>query len=61
MFKEANVKQVVNVVISDIKLFQLRKGLNALYFFQFTTSEVENLNIFERGSDVAEASDNRII
>jgi hypothetical protein len=47
VFKEPNIKEVVNVVVRDVQFFQLLKGLNALYFFQFTASQVENLHIFE--------------
>jgi hypothetical protein len=38
VLKETNIKQVVDVVVRDIQFFQLLKGLNALHFFQFTTS-----------------------
>ena len=54
MLYKANVKQLIDLVVPDVELFQLFKCLNSLYFFQFTPPNMQHTHIFEAGPDISE-------
>lgn len=61
MFEEADVEEVVDLVERDVQLLKLLEGLDALHFFQLASSDVQHAHVLERGADVSETADDRVI
>lgn len=61
VLQKANVKQLVDIVVRNVEFFELSEGLNTLSLFKLTPSQVQDSYVVERGSDVSETSDNRVI
>jgi hypothetical protein len=61
VLQKANVKQLVDIVVGNVEFFELSEGLNTLSLFKLTPSQVQDSYVVERGSDVSETSDNRVI
>ena len=60
MIKEADIKNVIDLVMRDVELFKVDKGLDPLYLLELTTSKVEVADEFERSAKVTKALDDRI-
>lgn len=61
MLQEADIEELLNVVIVEVQFLQVLKCLDTLHFFQFASREMQDSHEFETGTDVAEASDQRIV
>ena len=61
VLKETDVEKFIYVVEVQIKFLQVLEGLDALYFLQFTTGEVKDPHELERGPDISETLDQRVI
>ena len=61
MLNKADVEKFINLIISYVQLLELFKCLYTLNFFKFTSSKMQDSNIFEWCSDITKAWNNRII
>ena len=61
VLQEADVKQIVNLIVRDVELLQLLEGTDALHFFEFAASDVQHAYVLERGTDVHEIPNDRVI
>lgn len=61
MLNEANIEQLVDLVVADIQFLKLFEGLDTLYFLEFAATQVKHTNILKRSTDITERWDDRVI
>ena len=59
--QERNVEQLIDLIVRDVKLFQLLERLDALDFPDLTPGYVEHSHVFETSADVSETADHGVI
>ena len=58
---EADIEQLVDLVVADVQLLELLECLDALDFFELASAEMEDAHVLERRADVSEGRNNRIV
>jgi hypothetical protein len=61
VLEETDVEKFIDVVEIQIEFLQVLKGLDALDFLQLAPREVKDSHELERGANVSEALDQRVI
>ena len=54
MLYEADVEELLDLVVRNVKFFELLEGLDALDLLQFASREVKSPHVLEAGADLTE-------
>ena len=61
MLQERDVEQIIYLVVRDVEFLQLLEGPDTLDLFKLASSDMEHSHILERGSNVHEIADDRVV